>query len=120
MIEQSFVIKKFFITLVSRARTVLFKANQEADRWFKSVMDPLLAQIKEHKLQMEQRLETLHRISVSRDTLAAKLKELEATCADLQQEIAALDAMRDVVHQPLPFKVLSGSGPSSQPLRASR
>jgi len=56
MTEQNFVIKKFFISLVSQARNVFFKANQEAENWLKEVMNPLIAQIKEHKDMMEKRL----------------------------------------------------------------
>ncbi|WP_125181520.1 hypothetical protein [Thiohalobacter thiocyanaticus] len=49
----------------------------------KEVMNPLVQQIKDHKRVMEKRLETLRRINESRDTLEARIKELEAEQATL-------------------------------------
>ncbi|MEJ2382314.1 MAG: dynamin family protein, partial [Gammaproteobacteria bacterium] len=66
-------IKKFFISLVSQARSVYFHAHQEAETWLREVMNPLIAQIKEHRNMMERRLKTLRKINESRDTLDSKL-----------------------------------------------
>jgi hypothetical protein len=94
MTEQSFVIKKFFISLVSHTRSLFFKANQDANAWLKEVMNPLVRQIKEHKATMEKRLETLRRISESRDTLDARIKELENGLRDTKQQLDTLQQMR--------------------------
>jgi len=95
MTEQSFVIKKFFISLVSHARSVFFKANKDADNWLKEVMTPLVKQIKEHKSRIEKRLDTLHRVSESRDTVDARIKELEAEYRDNRAQLKMLKDMRD-------------------------
>lgn len=100
--EQSFVIKKFFVSLVSKARSIFFRANQEANAWLKEVMNPLVQQIKDHKRVMEKRLETLRRINESRDTLEAKIKELEAEQDRLTQDLETLQHLRKVLQQPLP------------------
>jgi hypothetical protein len=92
--EQSFVIKKFFISLVSHTRSLFYKANQDANAWLKEVMNPLVRQIKEHKATMEKRLETLRRISESRDTLDARIKELDGTLRETKQQIDALQQIR--------------------------
>ncbi|MFN2339466.1 MAG: dynamin family protein [Gammaproteobacteria bacterium] len=102
MTEQTFVIKKFFVSLVSHARNLFFKANQEADAWLKEVMNPLVKQIKDHKVAMEKRLETLRRISESRDTLEARIKELEKQLQDVDVQLKTLGAMRETLHRPLP------------------
>ena len=102
MTEQTFVIKKFFVSLVSHARNLFFKANQEADTWLKEVMNPLVKQIKDHKLAMEKRLETLRRISESRDTLETRIKELEQQLQDVDAQLKTLSAMRKTLHRPLP------------------
>ncbi|VAW80142.1 FIG00555615: hypothetical protein [hydrothermal vent metagenome] len=94
MTEQSFVIKKFFISLVSHTRSLFFKANQDANAWLKEVMNPLVRQIKDHKATMEKRLETLRRISESRDTLDTRIKELDAALRDTKQQIDALQQIR--------------------------
>lgn len=102
MTEQSFLIKKFFISMVSQARSVFFRANQEADAWLKEVMNPLVQQIKDHKRVMEKRLDTLRRISESRDTLEGKINELEGSRYELRRELDTLNRLREMLNQPLP------------------
>ncbi|HHJ14706.1 MAG TPA: hypothetical protein ENJ79_10100 [Gammaproteobacteria bacterium] len=104
MTEQSFVIKKFFISLVSHTRSLFFKANQDANAWLKEVMNPLVRQIKEHKATMEKRLDTLRKISESRDTLDARIKELDLVLRDTRQQLDTLQQIRHTVHggSPMP------------------
>jgi hypothetical protein len=98
MTEQSFVIKKFFISLVSHTRNLFFKANRDADIWLKEVMNPLVGQIREHKTTMEKRLETLRRISESRDTLDSRIRELDAHRSDTQSQLDTLYQIRRSLH----------------------
>ncbi len=102
MTEQSYVTKSFFISLVSHTRSLFFKANQDANTWLKEVMNPLVRQIKEHKASMEKRLETLRRISESRDTLETRIKELDANLRGTRKQIDVLQQMRHTLHTPLP------------------
>lgn len=109
MTEQSFVIKKFFINLVSRARNVFFKANQDADSWLKEVMNPLVSQIREHKHMMERRLQTLRKINESRDVLDAKIRELEGEESELVEKLKRLESIRQRLHKPLPSEASSAA-----------
>ena len=102
MAQQSFVIKKFFISLVSHTRSLFYKANQDADAWLKEVMTPLVRQIKEHKTIMERRLETLRRISESRDTLDARIKELNDSFHDNEKQLDTLHQIQQAMNAPLP------------------
>jgi septal ring factor EnvC (AmiA/AmiB activator) len=102
MTEQSYVTKSFFISLVSHTRSLFFKANQDANTWLKEVMNPLVRQIKEHKTSMEKRLETLRRISESRDTLETRIKELDTSLHGTRKQIDVLQQMRHTIHTPLP------------------
>lgn len=99
MTEQSFVIKKFFISLVSHARSVFFKANQDADNWLKEVMSPLVKQIKDHKSRIEKRLETLKRVGESRDTVDSRIKDLETEYRETRNQVKALKEMRDLLDE---------------------
>ena len=101
MTEQSFVIKKFFISMVSHARNTFFNAHQEAESWGKAAMAPLVARIKEHKDQMEKRLESLRKINESRDTLQARVAELERTADLLNKQLADLNMLMETLNQPL-------------------
>lgn len=105
MTEQNFVIKKFFINLVSQARSIYFKANQDAQTWLNEVMNPLIAQIKEHKRMMERRLKTLRKINESRDTLDSKISELEDEESKLNEQLETLNRIREKLFKPVPLEV---------------
>ena len=94
MTEQSFVIKKFFISMVSHA-------HQEAESWGKAAMAPLVSRIKEHKDQMEKRLESLRKINESRDTLQSRVAELERSAEALNVQLADLNMLMETLNQPL-------------------
>ncbi len=102
MTEQSFVTKKFFISLVSQTRNIFFKANQNANAWLKQVMNPLVKQIQEHKQTMDKRLTTLKKINESRDNLDSRIKDLEKQQYDLNVQITELDKVREKIYRPLP------------------
>ena len=53
MTEQSFVVKKFFISLVAHARNAFVEANKEADAWLKELVNPLVGQIQEMRNSTE-------------------------------------------------------------------
>lgn len=110
MTEQNFVIKKFFISLVSHARDVFFQANQEAETWFKDVMVPLAKHVTEHKQVLEQHMETLYKINESKENLASKTAELEGQRKTLEAQLATLDKMYRQLQNPV-----ASSG--EQPLR---
>ncbi|MGD8925490.1 MAG: dynamin family protein [Thioalkalispiraceae bacterium] len=101
MTEQSFVIKKFFISMVSHARNTFFNAHQEAEAWGKAAMAPLISRIKEHKDQMEKRLESLRKINESRDTLQSRVAELERSAEALNTQLADLNMLMETLNQPL-------------------
>jgi hypothetical protein len=114
MTEQSFVVRKFFVSLVSHARNLLLKAHGEAESWLKGALRPLGAQIKEHKHLMEQRLETLRRINESRGTLDGKVRELTAQCQGLEAQMDHLGEIRERLHTPIPAEEV----PRPTPARA--
>ncbi len=101
MTEQHYVIKKFFISLVSHARNIFFKAQRDAEGWSKAAMSPLVKQIKEHKETMEQRLENLRKINESRDTLQSRIEELEKSSAALMKQYAEVRSILNTINQPL-------------------
>lgn len=101
MTEQTFVVKKFFISLVSHARNVFFKAHREAETWSKAVMSPLVNQIKAHKDQMDKRLENLRKINESRDTLESRMEELKKSAGVLKKQYDEVSAILRVINRPL-------------------
>ena len=101
MTEQGFVVKKFFISLVSHARDIFFQANQEAETWFKDIMIPLAKHVTEHKQLLEQHMDTLYKINESKDNIASQTAELGGQCRKLAEQYAALDGMLNKLESPI-------------------
>ena len=99
--EQAFVVKKFFISMVSHARNTFFQAHQEVEAWGKAGMAPLVSRIKEHRNQMEKRLESLRKINESRDTLQTRITELESAAEALNTQLADLNMLMETLNRPL-------------------
>ncbi len=101
MTEQHFVVKKFFISLVSHARNIFFKAHRDAETWSKAVMSPLVKQIKDHKEQMDKRLENLRKVNESRDTLDERMGELKKQALVLKKQYEEVNEILKVLNRPL-------------------
>jgi hypothetical protein len=101
MTEQHFVIKKFFITLVSRTREVFNECNHSAKVWSKAVMAPILSQVREHKIMMDQRLESLKKVHENLDNLQTRLADLEGSRQNLEAQLVKIREMLKKIHQPL-------------------
>jgi len=114
MTEQHYVIKKFFISLVSHARNVFFKAHRDAESWSKAVMSPLVRQIKEHKAQMDKRLENLRKINESRDTLESRMAELKRNAGTLKLQYDELNSILKVINRPLDAESSADSKPKAK------
>jgi GTPase SAR1 family protein len=102
MTEQHFVIKKFFIALVSRARQLFNDCNRAAGQWSRAIMAPVFAQINEHKLMVDQRFENLKKIHRSLDDLNGRIAFLEANNSKLEIQQQMADNVLAKINRPLP------------------
>ena len=109
MSEQHFVIKKFFIALVSRARLIFVDAGCATRNWASAILQPLYTQIHDHKLMIDRRLDNLDKLLGNHTSLDTRVKEIRVTLEDLQggaelmQDILdrlRSDTVRDPLHQP--------------------
>lgn len=100
--EEHFVISKFFITLVSRAREIFSECHTEAQMWSKAILTPIMNQLREHKLMLDKRLENLKKIQGNLDTLGSRIAELETERDQLNKQQAALRGVLKRINQPLP------------------
>jgi Dynamin family len=105
MTEQHFVIKKFFITLASRARMIQQECNSAARAWSKAIMAPILAQVREHKLMMEHRIENLKRVHENLGNLTGRIADLDATKQNLESQLTIIGNMLRKINQPLGSKL---------------
>ena len=84
MTEQSIVVNKLYGTLIAKAREIIKQAHKDATTWSNSVLTPLMHQIKDHKKQIESRLQMLRKISESKGSVAENIAHLEAELDDLR------------------------------------
>ncbi|MET0092886.1 MAG: hypothetical protein ABW120_05100, partial [Sedimenticola sp.] len=98
MTEKHFVVKRFFVAMVSKARNIFFQAQQEIDAWLKTALEPLIFQIKDHKEQMEQRLVDLQKVSHSRDTLEERIDELKRQHNAVAKQLNILRNMHNTLN----------------------
>ncbi len=93
MMEQNFVIKRFFSALVNRAREIFHRADAEIEAWIVSTLEPLVLQIRDHKEMMEKRLLNLQKIGQSRNTLQYRILELQEQYTEVAHQLTALRNM---------------------------
>lgn len=100
--EQHFVVKKFFISLVSHARNIFQETQKEADTWLKELINPLVNQIQDKRKSIEQHMKTLSKIRESKNNLETQLRMLQKQRGELEGKVAALQKMRRTLGQCTP------------------
>jgi len=101
MTEQHFVIKKFFITLVSQARQLFNECNTAAKNWFQAAVNPVFAQIQQHKVMIDRSFESLKKIHENMDSLGERITEMEEVRKDLESQIKTTETLLERIHRPL-------------------
>jgi uncharacterized coiled-coil protein SlyX len=99
---------RFFDTLASKVVQVFELANSESEAWLKALIAPMETQVREHKLQLKRRLESVSRIHAATETLDERIAELEASIAAASDQLDSLarinahiaDALADDLAQP--------------------
>ncbi len=113
MTEQSFVIKKFFISLVSRARNLYYQLNKDADDWGKRALTPLIRQVKAHKNELKLRLEQLKKVGQSRDTFTDRVSGLKKEAKVLQKHVFDINKMLTTINSPMPANAMEKKMPDN-------
>ncbi len=100
---QHFVVEKFFVTLVSHARELFGECNAAARAWSKALMAPILSQVREHKVLMDQRLENLKKVHENFDNLSDRVAALESNRQNLENQQLVIRHMLRKINQSLPM-----------------
>lgn len=93
-VGQSQLTARFFETLASKVVQVFQLANSETEIWLKALIAPMETQVREHKIQLKRRLESVSRIHAATETLDERIAELEAsvgTVRDQMEHLATLN-----------------------------
>ena len=91
--RQVVLMQKFFDSIASRVKQSFLQANRDVEAWLKVVMAPLEAQIREHKKQLKQRMQSIERIHLATDSLEEKVQAFEQLQAELERQKRALAAL---------------------------
>ena len=81
--EKHFVVKNFYNTLVKEARKNFADAKAQAERWIQAVVLPLEVQIKDHKAQLQSRLDNLAKINEKTSSINEQMAIVKAAEAEL-------------------------------------
>ena len=65
-------------------------------------MAPILSQVREHKILMEQRLENLKKVHENFDNLSDRIADLESSRLNLENQQLVIRNMLRKINQPLP------------------
>ena len=101
MTEHRFVIKKFFITLVSQARLLFDECNKASKAWFHALVNPLYTQLRDHRAAIDSQLDNLRKVHKNMDSLGAHIAELEANKQEVTNELRLLEGLVERVQRPV-------------------
>ncbi|MEO6147746.1 MAG: hypothetical protein ABIT70_12015, partial [Sulfuriferula sp.] len=93
MLEKRFMVSKFYQSLVAEARTVFEMARMEADAWLRRTLDPLVTRIRDHKTQLELRVDNIRKVHDNLDNLQTKVAELKQQFDDLGKQHQEINAI---------------------------
>ena len=91
--EKHFVVKNFYATLVKEARRNFGDAKTQAERWIQAVVLPLEVQIKDHKAQLQSRLDNLAKINEKTGSINEQMAILKAAAAELAKQREMIEGL---------------------------
>jgi hypothetical protein len=91
--EKHFLVKKFYRTLVNQARAIFTDAKIQTERWLQAVTLPLEVQIKDHKQQLQSRLDNLAKINEKTTSINEQMAMLKAAEQDLRKQREMIEGL---------------------------
>ncbi len=98
MTEQHFLIKRYFRTIVNRARKIFRDAREDAYEWLSHAMDPLTLEVKEHRGAVSRQINDLKQAGKSRKTIQQRIHALHRDEQRLQGQLTSLKNVRQALN----------------------
>lgn len=105
--EQSYVVKQFFLTMVNSARQLLVDANQQVADWQEYCLEPIGNELRSRRDHLTRRIDTFKKVGTSRTNGSAQLEDLSEDIRLTQEQHNALEKMRALMDQHIPFEVIN-------------
>jgi hypothetical protein len=99
--SQKVLMQKFFDSISARVKQSFSQANRDVEAWQKVVMAPIEAQIREHKNQLKNRMQSIQRIHVATDSLEEKITSFEEMNDKVETQKKALEDLRIAINKAL-------------------
>jgi predicted RNase H-like nuclease len=90
LLEKRFMIRRFYAGLAEEARKAFRLAREEAERWLRIALDPVMTRIREHKQYLDTRLSSLQRILENMGTLHNRMAQIKQGIGELRRDKADL------------------------------
>jgi len=108
--EKHFVVKNFYATLVKASRQAYLDAKSQSERWAQAVVLPLEVQIKDHKAQLQSRLDNLAKINEKTGSINDQMAQLKSAEAELRKQREMIEGLIQRVSEHAAKTPLSDSG----------
>jgi len=93
MTEKRFMVRRFWRMLVDSARKIFNEARADTERWLAAVPLPLETQIKDHKAQLQSRLDSLAKINERGGAIAEEVAKLQAQRKEIQVQVEMITTL---------------------------
>lgn len=102
MTEQSYVVRSFFATTVSRISDLLKTMRQDLHTWSEEAVTPLMQHVQAHKTMVETHLQDLQELRQNGATAGGRLKALATLTLEFENELQEADRLLQLFGDPLP------------------
>ncbi len=92
--EQHFVVRRYFRTILSRARDIFHNAHDEVSRWLEIALEPLQHAMRNRREALLRQVEDLREAGRSRSELKQRLATLAYDVRVLEHQARVLDKVR--------------------------
>ncbi len=112
MTEKRYMVRRFWRLLVEQARRIFNEARADTDRWLTAVPLPLETQIRDHKAQLQARLDSLAKINERGGTMEEEVATLQKQRLALEGQVAMITQLIMQVRDVGPSKEVAAMVPA--------
>jgi predicted GTPase len=94
------LIERFFDTVVAKSRSIFAAAERDAEAWVRSLLPPLEMQVRDQRLQLKKRTDSVTRIRDAQGSLEERIGQLEDALQEVQNSLAELKRHQDRLRLP--------------------
>jgi polyhydroxyalkanoate synthesis regulator phasin len=95
LVEKRFMIKRFYSGVAEEAKKTFDLASQDAVRWLRIALDPVVVQIREHRQLLDNRLENMRKVLANVDDIKGEMASVKGRIDELRRRKAELDAIAE-------------------------